>query len=157
MAFARPFTETAEQERARLASAAAGSKTHALSTLPVTILEWPQDLLIELPWRSTEESEYRVVVVPFQFHAETEPAVGPKREPRPRERHSGSWDCIVVASDHPSYPVSGHRLSIPHLDTPCPVSGRTAKSAAETRSAPPEWMLGLAEELAADGIGYPID
>lgn len=116
MAFHLPFTETAEQERKRLASAAAGSKTHALSTLPVTIFQWPQDLLIELPWRATGESEYRVVVVPFQFRAETEPAVGRQCEPRPRKRHSGSWDCIVVASDHPAYPVGGHRLSIPAIE-----------------------------------------
>lgn len=110
MAFIRPFTETAEQERERLASAATGSKTHTLSMLPVTILEWPQDL------RATGESEYRVVVVPFQFRAETGPAVGRQREPWPRKRHSGSWDCIVVASDHPAYPVGGHRLSIPTIE-----------------------------------------
>ncbi|GAA1114233.1 hypothetical protein [Nocardiopsis metallicus] len=116
MAFHLPFTESAEQERKRLASAPAGSKTHALSTLPVTILQWPQDLLIELPWRAIGESEYRVVVVPFQFRGEIEPAVGRQREPRPRKRHSGSWDCIVVASDHPAYPVGGYRLSIPAIE-----------------------------------------
>ncbi|GAA1457490.1 hypothetical protein NE857_21810 [Nocardiopsis exhalans] len=116
MAFHPPFTETAEQERERLASAPAGSKTHALSTLPVTILQWPQDLLIELPWRAIGESEYRVVVVPFRFRAEIKPAVGRQREPRPRKRHSGSWDCIVVASDHPAYPVGGYRLSIPTIE-----------------------------------------
>lgn len=110
------FIETAEQEAARLAQAPAGSKSHALSQLPVRIAQWPEDLLIELPWAEMglNDEPHRVVVVPFRhlpdlFPEGTEP-------PTPRHRHSGWWDCIVVASTHPSYPVGGHRLAIPSAE-----------------------------------------
>lgn len=110
MAF-RSFFETEEQERARLAQAPEGSIYHSLSTLPVTIKEWPQDLIIELPWATTERCAYRVVVVPIRFSPDSRPQG--EEEPLPRKRHSGAWECAVVSSDHPSYPVGGHRLSIP--------------------------------------------
>lgn len=97
--------ETPEQEVARLNSASEGSKLHALSTLPVTIKEWPQDLVIELPWQATG---HRVAVVPIKYHTSPQPA-----DEVPRRRYDGSWDCVVVASDHPSYPVGGFHLSIP--------------------------------------------
>ncbi|UJW28809.1 hypothetical protein L3Q67_26475 [Saccharothrix sp. AJ9571] len=104
------FRETEEQERARLALAPEGSMSHYLSTLPITITEWLRDLLIELPWSATERSAHRVVVVPIKFSPDARRES--EEEPLPRKRHSGHWECAVVSSDHPSYPVGGHRLSI---------------------------------------------
>lgn len=105
------FIETPEQERERLAAAPEGSLRHTLSKLQVTIEGWPQDLLIELPWQAAEHgSGHRVVVVPIEFRGDSRPEG--EEEPLPRKRHSGWWNCAVVASDHPSYPVGGHRLSI---------------------------------------------
>ena len=102
------FVETEEQERERLAAAPEGSAAHTLSQLPVNITGWVQDLLIELPWTEPRtDKTYRVVVVPFEFHSD-----GPGSEETPRRRHSGWWGCLVAASDHPSYPVGGYRLSI---------------------------------------------
>lgn len=92
--------ETAEQERERLAQAPEGSLSHSLSRLPVTITEHLQDLLIELPLQATGR-EHRIVIVPIEPRGITL-----------RQRHSGSWVCIVVESDHPSYPVGGHRLVV---------------------------------------------
>lgn len=102
--------ETPEQERDRLGAAPEGSINHGLSKLPVEILVWPQDLVIELPWRQTGRSVHSVVVVPIEYRPDTHPA-GEER-PLPRRRHAGWWACAVVASDHPDYPVGGHRLSI---------------------------------------------
>lgn len=105
--------ESPEQEQARLAQAPEGSKNHALSQLPVTIDAWPEDLVIELPWAEMGlyDEPHRVVVVPFRYNPDSRPEG--TEEPLPQRRHSGWWDCIVVASTHPSYPVGGHRLSIP--------------------------------------------
>ncbi|MFF8917494.1 hypothetical protein ACF08M_30340 [Streptomyces sp. NPDC015032] len=106
------FIETAEQERERLAQAPEGSINHHLSALPVNISEWPQDLLIQLPWEPPRTDQKRaVVVVPFQFHSDLRPE-GVEEEPLPHKLHSGSWDCIVVSSDHPSYPVGGHHTVV---------------------------------------------
>ncbi|MCM2392624.1 hypothetical protein [Streptomyces albipurpureus] len=107
------FIETEEQERARLAQAPEGSLNHYLSTLPLTINEWPKDLLVELPWQQPRtDRAYRVVVVPIEFRKDTLPE-GVEEEPLPRKRHSGSWMCAVVFSDHPSYPVGGFRIDLP--------------------------------------------
>jgi hypothetical protein len=108
------FIETPEQERERLAQAPEGSKTHALSQLPVTIEGWPEDLVIELPWAESGLSDepYRIVVVPFKYSADSLPE-GDEDHPLPHKRHSGWWDCIVIASTNPSYSVGGHRLTIP--------------------------------------------
>ncbi|MFD7661275.1 hypothetical protein ACFV57_01445, partial [Streptomyces sp. NPDC059788] len=38
---------------------------------------------------------------------------GVEEEPMPRKRHSGSWTCAVVCSDHPSYPAGGFRMVVP--------------------------------------------
>lgn len=104
--------EAPEAEVARLAEAPEGSKTHALSLLPVNILGPLDDLMIELPleagWNLT------VVVVPFKRVQRSEEERA-NRE-MPFRRHDGWWDCIVIASDHPSYPVGGHRLSIPEAE-----------------------------------------
>ncbi|MFD2794593.1 hypothetical protein ACFS27_13635 [Promicromonospora vindobonensis] len=106
------FVETPEQERDRLAQAPDGSINHFLSTLPVTIPGWPLDLLIELPWVAPRtDRKYRVVVVPIEYQRDFLPD-GVDQEPLPRRRHSGSWTCAVVASDHPAYPVGGHRIVV---------------------------------------------
>lgn len=106
------FIETPGQEVTRLAQAPEGSINHHLSTLPVNIPEWPQDLLIKLPWSEPRTYEKcNVVVVPFDFHNDLRPE-NINGEPLPRKRHGGHWDCIVVSSDHLSYPVGGYRISI---------------------------------------------
>ncbi|MDL5199656.1 hypothetical protein [Streptomyces sp. ALI-76-A] len=107
------FIETKEQEQARLAQAPEGSTNHYLSTLPVTIEEWPKDLVVELPWEPPRtDQSYRVVVVPIEFRKDLLPE-GVEEEPLPRKRHSGSWTCAVVYSNHPSYPVDGYRIVVP--------------------------------------------
>lgn len=107
------FIETAEQEQARLAQAPEGSINHYLSTLPVTVEGWPKDLVVELPWEPPRtDRPYRVVVVPIEFRKDALPD-GVEEEPLPRKRHSGSWLCAVVFSDHPSYPVGGFRIDVP--------------------------------------------
>jgi hypothetical protein len=107
------FIETAEQERARLAQAPEGSLNHYLATLPVTIKEWPGDLLVELLWEPPRTNQsYRIVVVPIEFRKDALPD-GVKEESVPRKRHSGSWTCAVVFSTHPSYPVGGYRIVVP--------------------------------------------
>ncbi|MFC8125468.1 hypothetical protein [Streptomyces sp. NPDC057302] len=107
------FIETEEQEQARLAQAPDGSLNHYLSTLPVTIEEWPKDLLVELPWAPPHTGRpYRVVAVPIEFRGDALPE-GVEEEPLPRKRHSGSWTCAVVYSNHPSYPVGGYRIVVP--------------------------------------------
>ncbi|PUB32537.1 hypothetical protein C8K30_1011063 [Promicromonospora sp. AC04] len=106
------FVETVDQEQARLAAAPAGSINYCLSTLPVTISGWPQDLLIELPWiEPRTDRRYRVVVVPIEYRRDALPD-GVDQEPLPRRRHPGSWTCAVVSSDHPSYPVGGQRIVV---------------------------------------------
>lgn len=106
------FLETEGQERARLAQSPEGSTNHHLSTLPVTIAEWPQDLLVELPWKRPRTTEqHRVVVVPIEYRPDSLPE-GVDEEPLPRKRNSGAWTCAVVSSDHPSYPVGGHRIVV---------------------------------------------
>lgn len=97
--------ETPEQEIARLAAAPEGSQDHTLSKLPVTIKEWPRGLVIELPWQTIG---HRVTVVPIKYHSSPQPA-----DELPRRRHDGSWGCVVVTSDHPSYPVGSFNLTIP--------------------------------------------
>ncbi|MFE7116571.1 hypothetical protein ACFU99_14280 [Streptomyces sp. NPDC057654] len=105
--------ETEEQEQARLAQAPEGSLNHCLSTLPVTIKEWPKDLLVELPWEPPRTDQaYRVVVVPIEFREDALPQ-DVEEEPLPRRLHSGSWTCAVVFSDHPSYPAGGFRIILP--------------------------------------------
>lgn len=104
------LVETVEQERDRLAQSPEGSINHALSKLPITIPEWPKDLLLELPWAATERSTHRVVVVPIDFRRDSRPQG--EEETTLRQRHSGSWACAVVASDHPSYPVGGYRIIV---------------------------------------------
>jgi hypothetical protein len=107
MAFKTLF-ETPEAEAARLAQSPVGSTNHALSSMSVNIRQHVQDLMIELP--SFEgDPKHTIVVVPFESHrysAEDDTTL-------PRRRYNNGWSCIVIASDHPSYPVGGHRVSLP--------------------------------------------
>lgn len=117
MAFITHF-EAPEAEVARLAAAPEGSRNHRLSKLPVTIHEQVEGLVIELPWSQADviDQPHRVVVVPIAYRAEARQLdeVGiPVPAPRPYRRNDGSWDCIVIASDHPKYPVGGYRIVVP--------------------------------------------
>lgn len=103
------FIETEAQERDRLALAPEGSLNHFLSSLPAILSAWPEGLVVELPQQFPENGV--IVVVPVAYSPETR-AEGAE-EPTPRRRHGGWWTCIVVHSTHASYPVGGHRLSIP--------------------------------------------
>lgn len=107
------LVETAEQEQARLAASPEGSINHSLSLLPVRIQEYPKDLLIKLPWSNVDAGErYVIVVVPVRYTPDARPTSIDMTPARPAHRHPGSWECAVVASDHPWYPVGGHRVSI---------------------------------------------
>ena len=105
----KKLIESNEEEAVRLAQAPKGSKSHFLSTLPVTIETWPRGLVIELPW----VSGMNIVVVPYIYHGlrgendslEWAQATYPIRQ-------DGYWTVIVVASNQPSYPVGGHDLSV---------------------------------------------
>lgn len=100
--------EAPEAEVARLAQSPVGSTNHALSQMPVNIRQRIQDLMIELP-HFDGDPKHTIVVVP----TESRPYAREDQEVLPRRRHNRSWTCIVVASDHPSYPVGGYRLSLP--------------------------------------------
>lgn len=100
--------ETPEAEIARLAESPVGSQNHGLSQMPVRIPVPVQDLLIELP-SFGDEPHRRIVVVPMTSHRLS----GQEPGERPFRRYNRSWDCIVVASSHPSYPVGGYRISVP--------------------------------------------
>lgn len=106
MAF-KSFFEEPEAEVARLAQAPVGSKAHTLSTLPVNIRGDLTDLMIELPKDTFHD--HTIVVVPWERYPLTETE---RNEPFPRRRYRSTWRCIVVASNHPSYPVAGHRLAV---------------------------------------------
>lgn len=106
------FLETEAEEQARLALAPEGSISHALSKLPITLRGCPRDLLIELPWRATDKTTHRVVVVPIDYRPNAQSTGDDETAPTPRRRHAGSWTCAVVYSEHPSYPVGGHRIVV---------------------------------------------
>jgi hypothetical protein len=100
--------EAPEVEAARLAESPAGSINHSLSSMPVNIHGFLEDLMIEMPHR--DDAQHTIIVVPFERYkdivdADAEPVV-------PIRLHTGTWRCIVVASDHPSYPVGGHRIAV---------------------------------------------
>ena len=118
MAFKDLF-ETDEQEAARLATAPEGSTYHSLSSLPVNIRQFAEDLLIELPrtahgFADAEGNPARVVVVPFRYDpaSREKDADGNPVEREKPLRHDGSFGCIIVESGDPRYPVGGHRISV---------------------------------------------
>jgi hypothetical protein len=98
--------EAPEVEVARLAEAPEGSRNHVLSTLPVNITHGLHEALVELP--PVTMDGHTVVVVPTSRY------VAPSDlNQTPTKRHRGSYDCIIVASTHPSYPAGGWHLSVP--------------------------------------------
>ena len=106
--------ETPEAEAARLAEAPEGSINHALSSMPVNIRGIIKDgMLIQLPALPGEDpATHSYVVTPITAHPLSR-WVEPELDPLPRRRYNLSWDCIVVASNHPRVPVGGHRVNIP--------------------------------------------
>ena len=99
--------ETPEAEVARMAQSPVGSANHALSQMPVNIHQYVKDQLIELP-NLRGDQVFTIVVVPIEGHRVT-----PQDSELPLKRYLSAWTCVVVASDHPSYPIGGHRVSIP--------------------------------------------
>lgn len=104
--------ETPEQERQRLAQAPVGSRMHELSTMPVNIAHVTEGLLIKIDLGPN----HTVVVAPLKHHADATAHTHLAQQAeasKPRRRHSGSWDCLIVASNHPHYPVGGYRINLP--------------------------------------------
>lgn len=116
MSFMDAVVESEAEERARLAKAPVGSTTHELSWLPVNITQWPEGLIINLPRLPYVDGalpEHDIVVVPVRYSPESPATKSDLPAPQKHYRNGGQWTCIVVASNHASYPVGGHRLSIP--------------------------------------------
>ncbi|MET3959882.1 hypothetical protein ABIE52_006817 [Rhodococcus sp. OAS809] len=110
------FFETEAEEAQRLGQAPVGSSSHGLSLLPVTYEHPDKYHLVELPWAKIHpcsgatgglshqcDGSHRLVVLPLRYHK------GSPNTDLP-QRHDGSWDCRIIASDHPSYPVSGYDI-----------------------------------------------
>ncbi len=97
--------EPPEAEVARLAAAPEGSTSHELSKLPVNIEGWLEGRIIELP-HIKPGPDYTIVVIPFDRYDEKPETSMPYR------RHRGTWRCMIVASNHPSYSVGGTKLAI---------------------------------------------
>lgn len=101
--------ESAEAEQARLAEAPEHSLNHWLSGLEVQIRGVIDDRLIQLP---RQHDDLRVVVVPITRR----PASESVKAEQPRRLYADWWECAVVASEDPRYPVGGYRLSIPEAE-----------------------------------------
>lgn len=115
--------ESDEAEAARLAAAPEGSTYHSLSSLPVNIRQFPEDLLIALPqtahgFTDAEGDPARVVVVPFVYRPapREKDAEGNEVEREKPLRHDGSFGCIIVESSDPRYPVGGHRIDVSYAE-----------------------------------------
>jgi hypothetical protein len=113
MAFKTRF-ETPEAEAVRLAQSPEGSTNHALSSMPVNIRgNITEGMLIQVPAFADEDpTTHSYVVMPITAHPLTR-WIEPELDPLPRRRYNRSWDCIVVASNHPRVPVGGYRVSLP--------------------------------------------
>lgn len=113
MAFKTRF-ETPEAEAARLAQSPEGSTNHALSSMPVNIHgSITESMLIQVPAFADEDpTTHSYVVMPITAHPLTR-GIEPELDPLPRRRYNRSWDCIVVASNHPRVRVGGYRVNIP--------------------------------------------
>lgn len=117
--------ETDTEEITRLAQAPVGSKNHSLSLLPVTYAHPDKYHLVELPRLQASpcsktagaqklggigdkahecDGSHHMVVLPFRYDVDE-----PWKLPR---RHDGSWECRVIASDNPAYPVGGFDLTV---------------------------------------------
>lgn len=105
MAFIDTY-ETEEQEAARLAASPVGSKNHTLSKLPVTMREHPLHLLVKLPTQAW--ADHHVIVF-----VEEPRSGGMHFNDQNLRQRTISYVCSVVASDHPDYPVGGHKIIVP--------------------------------------------
>lgn len=116
------ITETDAEETARLARAPEGSINHALSQLPITNPYPTTTQVLELPGTKSGkcsgtagglshecDGTHRIVVIPIRQVGKATNAAGGHQLP---VQHTGHWACRVLASDHPSYPVGGHDLSL---------------------------------------------
>lgn len=103
--------ETLEEEQARLAQYPENSQPYLLSKYPVNIPYIHEGLLIRLP--RTLDSDPHITVVPVKPRPESSPERGVNGK---FQRHSGTWEVMVVASDHPSYPVGGYRIIVPNYE-----------------------------------------
>ncbi len=104
------FKQMFEDPEAEVARAS-GLNGRRLSRYQVNIDGPLQDRPIWLPdfYHTGCETPLRLlVVVPFLRHAYYED----NPDGMPRKRYWASWDCIVIASDIPEYPVGGHRIVI---------------------------------------------
>lgn len=102
--------ETPEEEAARLDQCPVGSRSHELSLLPVTV-EDPsvRGLIIRLPRNnSNHDGDRSITVVAYAEH----PFSRERVEGEKIRRYNSSWDCIVVHSTHPSYPVDGYDICV---------------------------------------------
>lgn len=102
--------ETDEQEAARLAASQPGSKNHLLSQLPITLQEDPTGLLLKLP--SNAWSQYHLIV----FVNEREPRRRTVLNEEGLRERRDTFETVVVASNHPDYPVGGYRLMVGHTE-----------------------------------------
>lgn len=109
MAFTNLF-ETDEQEAARLAENAEGSKEHTLSQLPVTLREDPAGLLVKLP--TDAWGDHHLVV--FVGGRQSRKSIIHNEEGL-RERRD-NFIATVVASDDPCYPAGGYSIVVPHSE-----------------------------------------
>jgi len=101
------FIETDAEEALRLSQAPVGSQSHELSKLPVRVKGWPGDgRLIMLP--RLGHSARTMIVLPLKFHRSTSHAE--RVAAGGKHLHDGVWDCKVVQSNHPSYPVGGYDI-----------------------------------------------
>lgn len=110
--------ETPEEEVARLASAPEGSKSHWLAGLPVLLSAGSlKGLVIELPVQlsAAGHRDHRIVVVPVENRGDSSREDHRARTGKIR-RHGAWWQVIVVASDHPAYPVGGYDLTVPEAE-----------------------------------------
>lgn len=97
--------ETDAQETARLAAAPEGSINHELSSLPIRNRFIDKGMLLTLP--ALNGSTHTITVAVVSNKGSFTPA---EAREFPRQRDS-MFHCMVVASDHPSYPVGGHDLA----------------------------------------------
>jgi hypothetical protein len=105
--------ETPDEEVARLAAAPDGSKSHWLAGLPVLISAADlKGLVIELP---VHHGDRRIVVVPVENRGDSSREAHRAKTGKIR-RNGAWWQVIVVASDHPSYPVGGYDLTVPEAE-----------------------------------------
>ncbi|MDP9903198.1 hypothetical protein [Arthrobacter bambusae] len=115
------ITETSEEERARLAKSPPGSMNHGLSQLPVNVLQDLEGAVVKLPRVPDVNGtlqEHSIIVAPVKVSrsGEAERQARETRGEKPHPLYDGWWECIVVASNDPRYPVGGYRVSIPEAE-----------------------------------------